>query len=76
MPAAGLAGNQAGYRAELERHNAYNRRIFDWTHAQAMGGEGVLLSWTDADRADRLDQGHDPLGDGAGKEGTASPEGS
>ncbi|MBS1224408.1 MAG: hypothetical protein H6R24_1086, partial [Proteobacteria bacterium] len=21
-----------------------------------MGGEGVLLSWTDADRADRLDQ--------------------
>jgi L-2,4-diaminobutyrate decarboxylase len=40
----------SGYRAELERHNAYNRRIFDWTHAQAMRGEGVLLSWTDAYR--------------------------
>jgi L-2,4-diaminobutyrate decarboxylase len=39
-----------GYRTELERHNAYNRRIFDWTHAQAMRGEGVLLSWTDAYR--------------------------
>jgi glutamate/tyrosine decarboxylase-like PLP-dependent enzyme len=38
------------YRPELERHNAYNRRIFDWTHAQAMRGEGVLLSWTDAYR--------------------------
>jgi len=39
-----------GYRAELERHNAYNRRIFDWTHQRAMAGEGVLLSWTDAYR--------------------------
>ena len=39
-----------GYRAELERHNAYNRRIFDATHAQALRGEGVLLSWTDAYR--------------------------
>ena len=38
------------YRAELERHNAYNRWIFDWTHAQAMQGKGVLLSWTDAYR--------------------------
>ena len=40
----------SGYRTELERHNAYNRRIFDWTHARAMQGEGVLLSWTDAYR--------------------------
>jgi L-2,4-diaminobutyrate decarboxylase len=39
-----------GYRAELERHNAYNRRIFDATHARALRGEGVLLSWTDAYR--------------------------
>ncbi|MBS1203020.1 MAG: PLP-dependent enzyme, glutamate decarboxylase [Chromatiaceae bacterium] len=29
-----------GYRAELDRHNAYNRRIFDATHARAMRGEG------------------------------------
>jgi L-2,4-diaminobutyrate decarboxylase len=42
--------NDPGYRAELERHTVYNRRIFDWTHAQAMKGEGVLLSWTDAYR--------------------------
>ena len=39
-----------GYRAELDRHNAYNRRIFDATHARALRGEGVLLSWTDAYR--------------------------
>lgn len=38
------------YRAELERHNAYNRRLFHWTHERALAGEGVLLSWTDAYR--------------------------
>jgi glutamate/tyrosine decarboxylase-like PLP-dependent enzyme len=48
-----------GYRAELERHTAYNRRVFDWTHAQAMKGEGVLLSWTDGYR--RTDDGQAPL---------------
>lgn len=48
-----------GYRAELECHTAYNRRIFDWTHAQAMKGEGVLLSWTDGYR--RTNDGQAPL---------------
>ncbi|WP_295450432.1 pyridoxal-dependent decarboxylase [uncultured Thiodictyon sp.] len=42
--------NDPTYRTELQRHTAYNRRVFDWTHAQAMKGEGVLLSWTDAYR--------------------------
>ncbi|CAG0949487.1 partial L-2,4-diaminobutyrate decarboxylase, partial [Anaerolineae bacterium] len=28
--------------------NTYNRKLFDYLHAQAMHGEGVLLSWTDA----------------------------
>ncbi len=46
-----------GYRAELERHNAYNRRIFDATHARALRGEGVLLSWTDAYRTTADGQG-------------------
>ena len=46
-----------GYRAELDRHNAYNRRIFDATHARALRGEGVLLSWTDAYRTTADGQG-------------------
>jgi glutamate/tyrosine decarboxylase-like PLP-dependent enzyme len=37
-------------RAELEAHNAYNRRIFTIVHDRAMRGEGVLLSWTDGYR--------------------------
>ncbi len=38
------------YRRQLEEHNAYNRRLFGYIHEQAMAGEGVLLSWTDAYR--------------------------
>jgi L-2,4-diaminobutyrate decarboxylase len=38
------------YRPELERHNDYNRRIFQLIHDRAMRGEGVLLSWTEAYR--------------------------
>jgi len=38
------------YREQLEKHNAYNRRLFEYIHEQAMSGEGVLLSWTDAYR--------------------------
>ncbi len=38
------------YRDELEENNTYNRHIFDKLHEQAMRGEGVLLSWTDAYR--------------------------
>ncbi|MCL6582161.1 MAG: aspartate aminotransferase family protein [bacterium] len=38
------------YCKQLQEHNAYNRRIFERIHQQAMAGEGVLLSWTDAYR--------------------------
>src|SRR5204863_9650448 len=31
----------------LRRHNAYNRRVADYVHAEAMAGRGVLLSFTD-----------------------------
>lgn len=37
-------------RAQLETHNTYNRRLFDHTHARALRGDGVLLSWTSAYR--------------------------
>lgn len=36
------------YRLQLEKHNSYNRRIFECVHDRSMRGEGVLLSWTDA----------------------------
>ncbi|MBM4285123.1 MAG: aspartate aminotransferase family protein [Deltaproteobacteria bacterium] len=38
------------YREALERHNHYNRRIFELVRERAMRGEGVLLSWTNAYR--------------------------
>lgn len=58
-PAVAQAREQSdpGYRTELERHNVYNRLIFDATHARAMRGEGVLLSWTDAYRTTADGQG-------------------
>lgn len=37
--------------------NAYNRELFDRLHAQAMRGEGVLLSWTDAYQSCRCHDG-------------------
>lgn len=39
-----------GFADVLERHNRFNREIFDRMHAKAVKGEGVLLSWTDAYR--------------------------
>jgi len=42
--------NDPAYREQLEAHNTYNRRVFQLIHDQAMRGEGVLLSWTDAYR--------------------------
>lgn len=38
----------SSYRLQLEKHNSYNRRIFECVHDRSMRGEGVLLSWTDA----------------------------
>jgi glutamate/tyrosine decarboxylase-like PLP-dependent enzyme len=37
-------------RTLLLQHNAYNRRIFQYLHQQAMRGEGVLISMTDCYR--------------------------
>ncbi|HEY9597456.1 MAG TPA: pyridoxal-dependent decarboxylase [Cyanophyceae cyanobacterium] len=45
------------YREQLEKHNLYNRRIFDCVHQRAMRGEGVLLSWTDSYQRTRYPDG-------------------
>jgi glutamate/tyrosine decarboxylase-like PLP-dependent enzyme len=39
-----------GYRERTEALNAYNRRLAQWTRERALGGEGVLLSYTGAYR--------------------------
>lgn len=38
------------YADLLARHNAYNRRVADYLHDEAMAGRGVLLSFTDCYR--------------------------
>jgi glutamate/tyrosine decarboxylase-like PLP-dependent enzyme len=38
------------YRDSLLRHNAYNRKIFDYVHEEAMAGRGVVISLTDSYR--------------------------
>jgi len=38
------------YRELLLRHNAYNRKIFDYVHDEAMAGRGVVISLTDSYR--------------------------
>jgi glutamate/tyrosine decarboxylase-like PLP-dependent enzyme len=38
------------YREQLLAHNAYNRRIFDLVHADALEGKGVVISMTDCYR--------------------------
>jgi glutamate/tyrosine decarboxylase-like PLP-dependent enzyme len=39
------------FRDTLLRHNAYNRKIYDYVHAEAMAGRGVVISLTDSYRA-------------------------
>jgi hypothetical protein len=39
-----------GYREQLRVHNAYNRRIFELIQADALQGEGVVISLTDCYR--------------------------
>lgn len=39
-----------GYRDQLRKHNEYNRRIFEHIHAEALQGEGVVISMTDCYR--------------------------
>ena len=38
------------FRETLLRHNAYNRKIYDYVHAEAMAGRGVVISLTDCYR--------------------------
>lgn len=42
--------SDADYQDQLREHNEYNRKIFEHLHAEAMRGEGVLLSTTDCYR--------------------------
>lgn len=46
-----------GYRDRVEEHNRYNRRIQEIMQQRALRGEGVLLSWTDAYRHARYEEG-------------------
>lgn len=52
--------NDIDYREQLEKHNAYNRQIFNCFHERAICGEGVLLSWTSACRHSNF-PGHSPI---------------
>ena len=38
------------FRETLRRHNDYNRKIYDYVHAEAMAGRGVVISLTDSYR--------------------------
>ena len=38
------------YRETLLAHNDYNRKIFEYVHAEAMAGHGVVISLTDCYR--------------------------
>jgi hypothetical protein len=38
------------FRETLRRHNAYNQKIYDYVHAEAMAGRGVIISLTDCYR--------------------------
>jgi len=40
----------AAYRESLLAHNAYNRKIFDYVHSEAMEGRGVVISTTECYR--------------------------
>ena len=42
-----LEQTNADYAPQLHRYNEYNRRIFQVIHADALRGEGVVLSMTD-----------------------------
>jgi hypothetical protein len=35
------------YSAQLHRFNDYNRQVFQAMHAEALGGDGVVISMTD-----------------------------
>lgn len=45
-----------GFRESLLRHNQYNRKIYDYVHAEAMAGRGVVISITDSYRQSQYDE--------------------
>jgi L-2,4-diaminobutyrate decarboxylase len=42
--------SNATFRDTLLKHNAYNRKIYDYVHDEAMAGRGVVISLTDSYR--------------------------
>jgi len=42
-----LEQTDASYAPQLQQYNDYNRRVFQIVHAEALRGEGVVLSMTD-----------------------------
>jgi len=40
-------------RELLHRHNEYNRKIYEYVHAEALAGRGVMISQTDCYRHTR-----------------------
>jgi glutamate/tyrosine decarboxylase-like PLP-dependent enzyme len=46
----------AAYRESLITHNAYNRDIYQYVHAEAMEGRGVVISITDCYRHTTYDE--------------------
>ena len=48
--AGNICWSDPGFRARLLAYNAYNRRIFERVHAEALAGRGVAISLTDCYR--------------------------
>ena len=44
------------YRDTLLAHNDYNRKVFEYVHAEAMAGRGVIISSTDCYRRTQYDE--------------------
>ena len=45
-----LEQTDAAYRDQLKAHNAYNRRVFELIHDEALQGRGIVISLTDCYR--------------------------
>ncbi len=44
------------FRDSLLAHNEYNRKVFDYVHAEAMAGRGIVISSTDSYRHTRYQE--------------------
>jgi len=51
-----LEQTRADYREHLQRHNDYNRRLYQLMHAEALQGDGVVISMTDRFRTTEYGQ--------------------